>query len=754
MLIDGYVRVSRIGGRSGERFISPTHQRQQIEGWATLHGALIGEVFEELDESGGRADRPLLQEAVARVERGESNGIVVAKLDRFGRSLTHGLAAIERIRRAGGTFVSVADGFDLSTDSGRLMLRFMLAMAEWELDRVRSNWAVANQRACARGVHSGPAPPGYIRRADGRLRRDPLGAPLITELFARRARGEPIAALARWLTSEGLPTATGGGHWLPQSVRALLRREVYLGQVSYMGQVTSGAHAPLVDRPTWQAAQRPTDMPALRARHGEPRLLLYGLLRCAGCRRLLTTCRQRSGQLTFGTYICIKQSSTGRCPERPSVRDTVVEPYVEALFWQELERRARPRAGSDRLDAASAEVAAREHELERYRDNAAAERALGAERFAAGLGVRRGRLERALLALAAARRETSAPELPSARELREAWPGMDASERRAAIGEVIDCVFVRRGKGRSEERLHACRRGQAPADLPRQRLRAIRESRPFDARDAGPPLRLTGADSRPWPRARLIRELQGFLEGRESFPLFPEWQAAGKALSFRQLMLAGGPSYWARRFELRYETEGKWVRHQSDAAIRAQLAPFVAGRTRFPTKREFEAAGLRSLCDAMRAGRGVKAWAAEFGLPLAAHGERRCSRWTTPLIEAALRPLVAGRESWPPKRVFVDAGLVGLYHAIGRQGQQRLWAERMGLAYRGSRARDKPRWSDEAIAEALEPLLRGRREFPRPSEFEAAGLVPLQQAIYRHPDGHAGWARRCGLPVARRTAVP
>ncbi len=97
MLIDGYVRVSRIGGRSGERFISPTYQRQQIEGWARLHGALIGQVFEELDESGGRADRPLLKEAVARVESGESNGIVVAKLDRFGRSLTHGLAAIERI---------------------------------------------------------------------------------------------------------------------------------------------------------------------------------------------------------------------------------------------------------------------------------------------------------------------------------------------------------------------------------------------------------------------------------------------------------------------------------------------------------------------------------------------------------------------------------------------------------------------------------------------------------------------------------
>jgi DNA invertase Pin-like site-specific DNA recombinase len=104
MLIDGYVRVSQVSGRSGARFISPIVQREQIEGWAKLHGAVVGEVFEELDESGARADRPLLMRAIERVEANESDGIVVAKLDRFGRSLVDSLAGIERIRKAGGTF--------------------------------------------------------------------------------------------------------------------------------------------------------------------------------------------------------------------------------------------------------------------------------------------------------------------------------------------------------------------------------------------------------------------------------------------------------------------------------------------------------------------------------------------------------------------------------------------------------------------------------------------------------------------------
>ena len=143
MLVDGYVRVSQVAGRAGERFISPSLQREQIERWVAARGHTLARVFEELDESGARGDRPLLEQAVARVERGSTDGIVVARIDRFGRSLSHGLAAIERINAAGGLFVSVEDGLDLSTDTGRLGLRIMLSMGQWQLERYRENWDAA-----------------------------------------------------------------------------------------------------------------------------------------------------------------------------------------------------------------------------------------------------------------------------------------------------------------------------------------------------------------------------------------------------------------------------------------------------------------------------------------------------------------------------------------------------------------------------------------------------------------------------------
>ena len=158
MVVDGYVRVSQVGGRSGESFISTAMQRDQIEGWAARQGVAIGRMFEELDESGARQDRPLLELAVARAERGESDGLVVAYLSRLGRSLLHGLRSIERITAAGGLFVSVQEGLDFSTDVGRHMLRQMLSWAEWELDRYRSFWNAARERAVRqRGLDGVPS---------------------------------------------------------------------------------------------------------------------------------------------------------------------------------------------------------------------------------------------------------------------------------------------------------------------------------------------------------------------------------------------------------------------------------------------------------------------------------------------------------------------------------------------------------------------------------------------------------------------
>src|SRR5829696_8675613 len=238
LTLDGYVRVSQVRGRSGDSFISPAVQRERIEAWAAAFGHEVAIVHEELDESGARADRPKLLEAIERVEHGDSDGIVVAKLDRFARSLIDGLRLIERIRAAGGTFVSVADGLDISTDTGRLVLRIMLSLAEFELDRVRGNWQDAKTRAVMRGIHPSAIPPfGYRREGNrGRLLVDPATGPLVTELYAKRLTGAGPSELSDWLKAQGARTQRGRELWSHRAVKDLLRNRVYVGE-AFSGDV-------------------------------------------------------------------------------------------------------------------------------------------------------------------------------------------------------------------------------------------------------------------------------------------------------------------------------------------------------------------------------------------------------------------------------------------------------------------------------------------------------------------------------------
>lgn len=91
----------------------------------------MAHMFEERAQSGSPDARPALDQALARVESRESDGVIVARLQDLGSSLGDALRAIERIQAAGGTFVSVCDGIDLGTATGRLIMRLLLSVADW-----------------------------------------------------------------------------------------------------------------------------------------------------------------------------------------------------------------------------------------------------------------------------------------------------------------------------------------------------------------------------------------------------------------------------------------------------------------------------------------------------------------------------------------------------------------------------------------------------------------------------------------------
>lgn len=318
-----------------------------------------------------------------------------------------------------------------------------------------------------------------------------------------------------------------------------------------------------------------------------------------------------------------------------------------------------------------------EADLTAYRDNPRLMRTLGEDRFEAGIARRCKRVERALLELAAARRANDDPGLDDPSDLEAKWPALSADERRDFLGQVIDCLFVRGQGGAATGRVYVCLRGEEPVDLPHRGGHRGAGIRGFEW-----PKRPRAAnrlhEPRQWSERRIREQLTEFLEVREQWPAYEEFQAAGRARLWRQLMGYGGPWFWARELDVKI-TNRYLVPRWNSERLRAALAPFLRRYDYWPSQGEFEAAGLSALRKAVHSHGGAKHWAAEFGLPLRDHRQGPVPYWTEQRVEAELRELCAGATSYPTPSDFRKADRWRLYAAIDKRWGHSHWAERLGL---------------------------------------------------------------------------
>jgi DNA invertase Pin-like site-specific DNA recombinase len=460
----GYVRVSRVAGREGDSFISPSDQRSRIEKFAAAHDHVLVGWEEDLDQPGSRYERPGFQQALAAIEAGQADGIAVAAFDRFARSVPDAAIALRRLEAAGATLMSVRDSLDTSTPIGRFARTMMLALAELELERIRENWAVARDRAIGRGVHISRVPPaGYRRGQDGRLEPDPIAGPVIRELFLRRAAGASWRELCAFL-DERLPKEQGS--WTHQTVFSIVSRRAYLGEAYQGAVVNKQAHEPLLSRSEWESAQSRSSGPERRGGGA----LLAGLIRCSACGYPMP--RASDGARGYDNYRCRSRHAAGLCPSPARISVARADDYVTTAFldWVEQQRIAvesSPRG--DVVEQAVVGVEAAEEELVAYRD-ANLISVIGQEAYVAGLAERQRKLDRARAQLDDARRTT----LPlPIQDIPGLWPEATTAERRSFLSAAIDAVVVRRatkpGRAGFTDRIGILWRGQAPTELPGRR---------------------------------------------------------------------------------------------------------------------------------------------------------------------------------------------------------------------------------------------------------------------------------------------
>jgi DNA invertase Pin-like site-specific DNA recombinase len=172
-----YLRVSTDGQ-------TVENQRHTLTEVAERRGWQVAQVYEDNGISGarGRERRPALNNLLKDAARRRFDVLLIAAVDRLGRSVAHVAGALSDMQAAGVVVYAHREGMDGTTPYGRAMLGMAAVFAELEREMIRDRVRAGLARARAEGATLG---------------RPVIAAKVKAEVRKLRTEGNSLRATAR-----------------------------------------------------------------------------------------------------------------------------------------------------------------------------------------------------------------------------------------------------------------------------------------------------------------------------------------------------------------------------------------------------------------------------------------------------------------------------------------------------------------------------------------------------------------------------
>jgi DNA invertase Pin-like site-specific DNA recombinase len=145
-----YARVST--SNNGQ---DPMVQVRELREYCERRGwTAVGE-YVDVGISGTKEKRPELDRLMSDAHRRRFDAVVVWKFDRFARSVSHLLSALESFKAQGIEFVSFSEQMDTSTPAGKMVFTVLGAVAELERSLIVERVKAGLRNARAKGKRLG-----------------------------------------------------------------------------------------------------------------------------------------------------------------------------------------------------------------------------------------------------------------------------------------------------------------------------------------------------------------------------------------------------------------------------------------------------------------------------------------------------------------------------------------------------------------------------------------------------------------------
>src|SRR6202051_3952390 len=145
-----YARVSTLNGSQ-----DPTMQTRELEEYCQRRGWQVFDCYIDNGVSGKKDSRPQLTRMMQDGHERRFSVVVVWRFDRFARSVSHLLRALETFNALGVQFVSLSEQVDTSTPTGKMIFTVLGAVAELERNLIVERVRAGLRHARAKGKRLG-----------------------------------------------------------------------------------------------------------------------------------------------------------------------------------------------------------------------------------------------------------------------------------------------------------------------------------------------------------------------------------------------------------------------------------------------------------------------------------------------------------------------------------------------------------------------------------------------------------------------